>query len=524
MKILMSTPNEVYEMFSQNAPEEATVIYCSDNELEKAATEHKPDFLIFEINYPAIKYRGKLLNLYKNGVYPYIVAYQCMNSFVYATSNNNRKGQSIRAKYLSSIISDLKNSLQEAGYFFSEAKNYTPKDYFAGTSASFEKEENLRELLGGIPSIRQFEMLKNTYDFNLYPGMYLFYVTITDPDGIIDYKFNRSIYYLLEELQKKNIKNILDNFYGGEFFPGASKKDSCILFNFPANSGEALLQRIKMSLYNATNDGISAQFMSAFIPEPNLINAAYKSCYLYTRYKVFFRETKVLGSATIQECISDKNRVSFSTVTEAVEAVRKLDINAEPQMWESAITHLFIDCVKPSVNINYLQYACSALNIIYAELLKQYAEIADPSAILDNYEKGRSVEDIAGAYIKAFTEACSNIILQTPEGNLTIMKIKSFINRNYSKELTLEMIAAEVYMNPSYLSRKFNKATGVNIHTYIEEVRINKSKELLSDTDYKILEIAQMCGYANPMVFSRAFFRRTNQTPSEYRKAKQRIK
>ena len=141
MKILMSTPNEVYEMFSQNAPEEATVIYCSDSELEKAATEHKPDFLIFEINYPAIKYRGKLLNLYKNGVYPYIVAYQCMNSFVYTTSNNNRKGQSIRAKYLSSIISDLKNSLQEAGYFFRKPKTTLPKTTLRAQAPALKKKK-----------------------------------------------------------------------------------------------------------------------------------------------------------------------------------------------------------------------------------------------------------------------------------------------------------------------------------------------------------------------------------------------
>ncbi|MDR2750470.1 MAG: response regulator [Clostridiales bacterium] len=99
----------------------------------------------------------------------------------------------------------------------------------------------------------------------------------------------------------------------------------------------------------------------------------------------------------------------------------------------------------------------------------------------------------------------------------TITKVKQFICENYSKELTVKLIAKSVYLSPSYLSYLFKSMTDTNLNEHITEVRVEKSKEMLKDKRIKLYEVAKSVGYNDPNYYAKVFKKVTGITPSAYR-------
>ncbi|MDD4688442.1 MAG: helix-turn-helix domain-containing protein [Eubacteriales bacterium] len=93
----------------------------------------------------------------------------------------------------------------------------------------------------------------------------------------------------------------------------------------------------------------------------------------------------------------------------------------------------------------------------------------------------------------------------------------SFINRNYTAQLTLELIANSCYCNASYLSRNFKNSTGTNISEYINKVRIERAKTALRFTEKSITEIAYEVGYGDTAYFSKVFKGIEGITPKKYK-------
>jgi len=94
---------------------------------------------------------------------------------------------------------------------------------------------------------------------------------------------------------------------------------------------------------------------------------------------------------------------------------------------------------------------------------------------------------------------------------------KSYINNNYSKDLSLSSVAEYLNISESYLSRIFARDIGINFNTYLNNIRIEKAKILLANTSLKLGDIAEKTGYKSIEHFCRTFKRVTNITPGEFR-------
>ena len=98
-----------------------------------------------------------------------------------------------------------------------------------------------------------------------------------------------------------------------------------------------------------------------------------------------------------------------------------------------------------------------------------------------------------------------------------IDKINRYIEEHYSEDLTLNSIAGVAFLTPAYISTFYKKVTGKNISSYIMTVRMEKAKELLSETTESVNKIAEKVGYISTRSFLRAFKKYTDLTPSEFR-------
>ncbi|KQX49282.1 AraC family transcriptional regulator [Paenibacillus sp. Root444D2] len=98
----------------------------------------------------------------------------------------------------------------------------------------------------------------------------------------------------------------------------------------------------------------------------------------------------------------------------------------------------------------------------------------------------------------------------------TVETAMIYLQNNYMKEISLDSCADYAGTNTVALSKAFKQVSGKNFIDYLTELRIEKAKELLRDTDMKINDIAEKAGY-QPSYFNRIFKKQEDITPSRYR-------
>lgn len=99
-----------------------------------------------------------------------------------------------------------------------------------------------------------------------------------------------------------------------------------------------------------------------------------------------------------------------------------------------------------------------------------------------------------------------------------VMSAKAIIEKRAHEKLTLSDVAAEVFISPWYLSRLFKTICGTNFQDYLTDVRINRAKTLLRDTQMPFRTIGQQVGYESPSYFSKVFKQITGMSPTEFRR------
>ena len=143
---------------------------------------------------------------------------------------------------------------------------------------------------------------------------------------------------------------------------------------------------------------------------------------------------------------------------------------------------------------------------IFQDHVRQYKRMKTFEEIFEWIIKG--VEEEYRLYMENKKDAVSR----------PIRDAKQYIYDHFSQNITLEDISGQIGFNPTYFSTLFKKETGKNFLEYVTELRIQKAKNYLIQTDYDIAEIAASVGYGDLKYFSKLFRKNTGLSPSEFRK------
>ena len=102
--------------------------------------------------------------------------------------------------------------------------------------------------------------------------------------------------------------------------------------------------------------------------------------------------------------------------------------------------------------------------------------------------------------------------------SLLVKKAVNYIHMHLEEDLSLSIIADELYVNASHLSRKFKAETSKSIVDYINQKRIEEAKRYLERGNVSITEVALMVEFNDLNYFSRVFKKTTSLSPSQYSK------
>ncbi|WP_226667814.1 response regulator transcription factor [Metabacillus litoralis] len=94
---------------------------------------------------------------------------------------------------------------------------------------------------------------------------------------------------------------------------------------------------------------------------------------------------------------------------------------------------------------------------------------------------------------------------------------KKWILTHLDQNITIQNIANQVYMNPTYFCKYFKTQTGETVLDFVTRIRIEKARDLLLSTNLKIYDISERVGYSDTKYFSKLFKKQYGETPSKYK-------
>lgn len=104
------------------------------------------------------------------------------------------------------------------------------------------------------------------------------------------------------------------------------------------------------------------------------------------------------------------------------------------------------------------------------------------------------------------------------EGNRMLDCVIEFIKNHYAEKISLDELAELEHISKSYLSRKFKERTGLSVVSYINQIRIERSRQFLMMSGLSIDEIAYQVGFDSPKYFHRVFKEITGESPAGFRR------
>ncbi|MCM3800318.1 AraC family transcriptional regulator [Caldibacillus thermoamylovorans] len=106
---------------------------------------------------------------------------------------------------------------------------------------------------------------------------------------------------------------------------------------------------------------------------------------------------------------------------------------------------------------------------------------------------------------------------QLPKYTNIVMQTISYIHEHILHELSLEKIAKDLYIHPSYLSNIFKKETGTTVSNYINQKKIEESKYFLLHSELSISDISNLFRFCNQSYYTALFKKYTGVTPKDFR-------
>lgn len=106
--------------------------------------------------------------------------------------------------------------------------------------------------------------------------------------------------------------------------------------------------------------------------------------------------------------------------------------------------------------------------------------------------------------------------------HLSYGKLKNalyYIQNCYDREVSIQEAAGRCGFSESYFMKLFKDFTGMSFNAYLVDYRLELAAKQLSETDYKVIDVAENCGFHNHSYFTRAFQKKYQKTPLAYRKA-----
>lgn len=242
----------------------------------------------------------------------------------------------------------------------------------------------------------------------------------------------------------------------------------------------------------------------------------------YRNAKKDFTDQITLGGMIRQ---SKKDRLSSAFPAEMTDELINAIIGGKTVQAEKIssgiLERLYVLCLGDLDEIKTMALWVTAAIIrnFTSEERSSFGEFAEMDMdIINRINEAATIEELSDTFIGLVKRISSDLVSSVYHGTSPLIaRSLRYIKSNYTRKIRLADIAAELHVNPSYFSALFSQEMKRPFTDYILELRINKAKELLRNTNMDILDISSAVGFENQSYFTKIFRTRTGLTPRQYR-------
>lgn len=147
-----------------------------------------------------------------------------------------------------------------------------------------------------------------------------------------------------------------------------------------------------------------------------------------------------------------------------------------------------------------------------------YTSAGDYNKFFKRIYNAENVEGMDKAIADFVLYYTSSLQLVSSDISDPIKKAINYMNENYMQKVTLDSVAAHIYLNRTYLSQLFKEQVGVSFCDYLENIRISKAQALILHSKTNITEISEKVGYTSQSYFTKVFKKKMGISPVKYKK------
>ena len=272
---------------------------------------------------------------------------------------------------------------------------------------------------------------------------------------------------------------------------------------------ECLLKTLKVKVFIS---------VSNMVKDLTQLSTAFEQALDASRYKIYKMNVKNIFYKEI------KRDYSLSEIYSKIAEFKTKLRNNSFEECEAVLEAIFGE-------IQQLMISPEDLELVFIELLNSLSSYLDnlgleKSSILgleimpyNSIRKFDNIKDLFGWYTDVYERVKKSVSNHLSRGyRKEIRNAMDYMEKNLSREITLNEVAEYAGISPVYFSQLFKQQTGENFSEYLNKIRINKAKRLLEETNLKIYEVAYSSGFNQPQYFIKIFKEMVGMTPLDYRK------
>jgi two-component system, response regulator YesN len=299
-------------------------------------------------------------------------------------------------------------------------------------------------------------------------------------------------------------------------------------FNDFKYAQQAIKYRVKEYLLKPIDEDELIDRLKELSKEFSRKKESLEESYKKTKLNMTYNFYKNSGCLLLQE---DITKLSFNCSFEEVLSIRHIIEaidNGEKSNIELMVKEVFSQFY---MSLSTVEAIKMYLNSLIVELMKLINEVGgEVDSFMQEYSSFiSSIEELNFEETKKNTlRLCIKCVsyiksLKDNSARGIINEVEKYIKKHYMEDTNLKLISEKFYMNPVYLGQQFKKYFGKHFNDYINEIRIEEAKKLLTRTNKKIYEISEAVGYKNRDYFVGRFQKTTNMTPTEYKRNLQHV-
>ena len=318
------------------------------------------------------------------------------------------------------------------------------------------------------------------------------------------------LYKLKNDIQPA-LSNLLSELFSGHFLMAHLNNSFVIHANTKPEHKHSMqlhydLNRI-FSLFESEEDQVCIGISSIYTGQHNML-AAYREA-RDARKLAFLRNYGHILTIPIQEQKAFKLQEDFPE-----KLIKKLDSKDSAEAFRMLDKYLL---EMSHARINDISLIRQELISIASELSKSLSNLgSDMIHFSETIYYARDLAQIRVFLIDLMNQYNENMSNMDSIGR-SVLDIEKYIRENFNKNISITDIAEKVFVTPNYLSYLYKSRTGKTINQYIQDLRMEEARRLLSESHLKIGSIARQLGFANQTYFTRLFTKTHRETPSQYR-------